>query len=388
MKKVLIFSTAYFPFIGGAEVALKGITDRINDFEFDLITAKIDSKLAKNEKVGNVNVYRVGFGSKLDKFFLPFLGIFLALKINKKNKYNLTWSMMASQASVLASFFKIIKRKVPLLLTIQEGDEEVHLKRYVFGNDFLYKVFIQPWHKLVFKKADFVQVISDDLKKRVKENKVKCPIEVVPNGVDIEYFSKDCSPEEIDKLKKELQKKNNDKFIVTTSRLVLKNAVDDVIRAMKFLPDNIKFLIIGDGPDKDDLEKLAKEEGVEGRIKFLGRIEHFDTLKYLCISDIFCRPSLSEGLGISFLEAMLAGLPTIATPVGGIPDFLQDNVTGFFCKVRDPQSIAEKVKYILDKNNEQVVKEVKHNAKELIKKRYDWKDVTRRMRDIFNKLSL
>ena len=61
-KRVVIFSTAYLPLIGGAELAVKEITDRLKDFEFDLVCARIDGNLPENERLGSVNVHRVGFG--------------------------------------------------------------------------------------------------------------------------------------------------------------------------------------------------------------------------------------------------------------------------------------------------------------------------------------
>ena len=60
-KKILIFSIAYHPFIGGAEMAIKEITDRIGDIDFDLITLRFDKNLSKFERIGNLNVYRIGF---------------------------------------------------------------------------------------------------------------------------------------------------------------------------------------------------------------------------------------------------------------------------------------------------------------------------------------
>ena len=82
-KKILIFSTSYYPFVGGAEVAIKEITDRVSGVDFDIITGRFDFKLPKNEKIGNVNVYRVGFGFKtLDKLLLPFFGAIKTISLN------------------------------------------------------------------------------------------------------------------------------------------------------------------------------------------------------------------------------------------------------------------------------------------------------------------
>lgn len=372
-KKILIFSTAYFPLVGGAEVAVKEITDRIDDVQFDLITARINRKLPKFERIGNVNVYRIGFGIKLDKFLLPILGVFRAVKLNKINKYNLIWSLMASQASVAASFLKILYPKIKLLLNLQEGDEEDHLKRYVFENDFLYKILIKPWYILVFKKADFITALSSYLKQRAVDIGVKCPIEIVPNGVDINKFR---NP------KPEIQ--NESKILITTSRLVKKNAVDDIIEAMKYLPDDVNFYIIGSGPLENKLKQKTKDKKLETRVKFFGYLSHEEIIKYLYNSAIFIRPSLSEGMGISFLEAMAMGVPVIATPVGGIPDFLEEGETGLFCNVRDPESIAEKVKIYFE--NADLREKIKANAKEMVEKKYDWNLIADKMKNIFNKL--
>lgn len=378
-RKILIFSTAYYPFIGGAEVAVKELTDRMKNIQFYLITAKIKRKLLKYERISNVNVYRVGFGCKLDKFLLPFFGLFKALVLHKKNNCDIAWSIMASQGSIAAAFFKIFSPHVKLILTLQEGDEEEHLKRYAFNSDFLYKILIRPWHLLVFKKADDVVAISNDLKRRALDNKVKGKIAIVPNGVDFDNFSRDFPEEELDRIRDEIMIGKNDKIIIHTGRLVKKNSLDSVIKALKFLPDNVKFLSLGIGPDLDALHKLAKDLGIENRIIFWKFISHQEMAAYLKIANVFCRPSLSEGLGSSFLEAMATGVPVIATPVGGIPDFLINNETGWFCKVKNPESIAEKIRYILDEKNVEEVKKVAANAKKMVEEKYGWDRIAKEM---------
>jgi len=106
----------------------------------------------------------------------------------------------------------------------------------------------------------------------------------------------------------------------------------------------------------------------------------------LHISDIFVRPSLSEGMGNSFIEAMAASIPVIATSVGGIVDFLFDPdknsdkpPTGLFCKVRDPEDIAKQVKRLL--KNPVLRAQIILNAKRLTAEKYDWSIIAKDMKE-------
>jgi glycosyltransferase involved in cell wall biosynthesis len=393
MKKILIFSTTYFPYVGGAEVAVREITDRIIDIEFDMITLRFDSGLPRKEKIGNVNVYRVGFTKKeptmddlvrfpmkLNKYLLPFSGFFKSKRLDKKNRYDGIWSIMASYAGFAALFFKFTKRNTPFLLTLQEGDDIGYIKKRTR--------WVSGLYGSIFKSADHIQTISNFLAEYARTMGFKGKLDVVPNGVDFRHFSRSYAGNELEELKHKLGKKENDIFLITTSRLVKKNAVDDVIMSLAFLPENVKFLILGSGPDEVKLKMLAKDRGLGERIKFLGYVGHDELPKYLKISDIFIRPSLSEGLGNSFLEAMAAGLPVIATEVGGIPDFLFDpeknpgfKPTGLFCNVNDPKSIAEKIKLFLENN--ELKAEIISNAMDLVRTKYDWAGICKEMETIF-----
>jgi glycosyltransferase involved in cell wall biosynthesis len=392
--KILIFSTAYFPLVGGAEIAVKEITDRIKDFQFDMITAKIRPNLAKFERHGQVNVYRyrVGLGlGSLDKFLLPIFGFIKAIRLDKKRNYQLIWSIMASQAGVAAAFFKIFQPSKKLLLTLQEGDPEEHLKRYTLGMDFLYKILIKPWHSLPFKKADYLTVISNYLKKRALENKVKVSIEVVPNGVDLEIFNAKIRPFDHDFAsqdhgiaRSDLGIEPDEKIIITVSRLVKKNGLADLIKAGQYLDFSFKILIIGTGPEEKKLRKLVKKLNLKDKVIFLGHIEYQNLINYYYIADVFVRSSLSEGLGNVFLEAMATGLPIIGTPVGGIPDFLIDRKTGLFCQIKNPQSIAQKIKEILEDDN--LRKHLAKNGLRLVREKYDWDKISQKMNKIYHQL--
>jgi 1,2-diacylglycerol 3-alpha-glucosyltransferase len=85
----------------------------------------------------------------------------------------------------------------------------------------------------------------------------------------------------------------------------------------------VDLKVLGDGPLESDLKSLIKSLNLDTRVELTGHISQSDLPEYLEKASIFVRPSLSEGQGISFIEAMAAGLPVVATRVGGIPDFLR-----------------------------------------------------------------
>ena len=131
--------------------------------------------------------------------------------------------------------------------------------------------------------------------------------------------------------------------------------------------------------------------GLSDDVVFLGHIDPEVVYTYLSNADIFVRPSRSEGLGSSFLEAMGAGLPIIGTAVGGIPDFLkdltevgEDKATGLFAKVNDPKDLADKIRTLI--NDENLSQKIAWNGKNLAIKEYSWDNIAGKMRSIFNNL--
>ncbi len=380
MKKVLIFSTAYLPLTGGAEVATKELTDRMGEFEFDLITARIDKKLPRQEVVGRVNVHRIGFGFAFDKFLLPVLGLPIALRLHSENKYSLAWAIMASQAGVLAVLFsKIVK--VKLLTTLQEGDEESHLKRYAFGSLLLFRLFIRPFHRFAIKKSDRLHVISDYLKARALESGAKMPIAVIPNGVDLTRFSKAISEPEKQNLLSSLGISYGEKVVLSVSRLERKNAIDVLVRSMEFV--SAKCVIVGTGSEEEMIKKLILDLDIRDKVILAGNIRNEDIVSYYAIADVFARPSRSEGQGISFIEAMATGVPIVATKVGGIPDFLTDKETGIFCEVDDAKDLGEKIEELLI--NKELHKHISENAIKLVKAKYGWDKIALHIDDLFNR---
>ncbi|MBU1036408.1 glycosyltransferase family 4 protein [Patescibacteria group bacterium] len=374
-KRILIFSTAYYPFVGGAEVAVKEITDRLTDYQFEMVTALMDKKLLPQEKIGRIMVNRVGVGvPKVDKLYLASRGYKKGLLLHKKNNYQAVWAVMASYGGFAALSFKL-KTGIPYFLTLQEGDSFEYISQRVawFKNRF----------KKIFTKADGLQAISNHLYQWGKKMGFSGEFsEVVPNGVDVNIFTKDYPQTEIQKIRQSFGFPDKTIVIVTASRLVEKNGIEYVIKALKQLPENICFYICGVGELEERLKNITKRLSLEKRVVFTGYKDHQELSKIFKASDIFIRPSLSEGLGNAFLEAMATGLVTIGTLVGGIPDFLEDGITGLVCKPQDPDNIAQVIKRASKMNQEEKNK-LHENVMKIINARYNWEYISSRMDYLF-----
>lgn len=379
-KRVLIFSTAYYPFVGGAEVAIKEITDRLVDYEFEMITALMDKKLPRVEQVGAVKVYRIGWGiPTLDKLYLATFGHLKGFRLHKSNFYQAIWAMMASFGGFAALSFKL-KTNLPYLLTLQEGDPIEYILNKVR--------LVRSRFNKIFTKADALQPISNYLYDWGKQMGFKGKVaEVIPNGVDVSIFTKEYSGELITKQRQAFGFSADSKIIVTASRLVIKNGVGDVIKALSKLPDNICFYICGVGELESSLKQLTQELDLTKRVMFGGYKNHQELALILKASDIFIRPSITEGLGNSFLEAMAAGLITIGTLVGGIPDFLKDGVTGLVCQPQNPENIAQVISRAAHMNDEEK-KRLHQNAMRIIEEKYNWTYIGRRMDYVFKQLMI
>ena len=225
MKKILIFSLAYYPkHVGGAEVAIKEITDRISseEFEFHMVTLRFDDTLPKEEKIGNVFVHRIGptkhnptisdlrkFPLYANKIVYQFLAVWEAHQLHKKYHFDATWAMMAHSSGVPAGIFKTLHPEVKYLLTLQEGDPIDYIKKKMRP--------IYPLFARAFTKADMIQVISTFLGKWARDMGFKGRMAIVPNAVNTKHFSQDYKKEDIEALKQKLGKKEGDIFLITSS---------------------------------------------------------------------------------------------------------------------------------------------------------------------------
>lgn len=168
-----------------------------------------------------------------------------------------------------------------------------------------------------------------------KEMGVGCGIEVVYNSVDVERFVPQASAEERSKYAHP-----DEKILMHISNFREVKRTSDVVRIFAKVKEAIgaRLVMIGDGPEKPACVSLAQQLGVHGRIIFVPSFPEVE--KVLAVSDILLLPSAQESFGLVALEAMACGVPVVASNIGGIPEVVEDGVSGFLHDLGDVEAMA------------------------------------------------
>lgn len=235
---------------------------------------------------------------------------------------------------------QILKTKgihIPVITTLHGTDITL------VGKDATY----EPVVTFSINQSDGVTAVSKDLKKDTMNLfDITTQIEVIPNFIDLERFKK----QKKDHFKKAICP-NDEKLIVHTSNFRKVKRVQDVIdvfnRVRKVVPS--KLLLVGDGPERFQMEELCRNLCNFDDVRFLGKLEAVEEV--LSVADLFLMTSEKESFGLAALEAMACEVPVISTNAGGLPELNLDGTSGFVCNVGDTKAMAEKAIHILDDAN-------------------------------------
>lgn len=223
-------------------------------------------------------------------------------------------------------------------------------------------------------------IVQTEYQRKVLQNFVgikQRKIVVIPNSVRIHELDKT--------LFLNIKRLYAEKVVLSTAcRLVPWKGLGYLIEALKYLPNEFILLIFGEGPDRIKLEKVSKEFEVQERVHFYGRIPHNKIQSVIKATDVFVLPSLYEPAGVALLDAFAAGVPVIASRVGGIPEIVQDGKNGLLVKPGDARDIAEKVGMITSDSD--FVEEMTLRQKDMLKK-YEMSNLIARYVDVYNEIA-
>lgn len=216
----------------------------------------------------------------------------------------------------------------------------------------------KPAVEFSINQSNAVTAVSESLKRETLELfQIKQNIFAIPNFIDFNKY-----PDRKDPICEELHLSNHgEKVISHISNFRPVKRISDLIQVFYRIQQkvNSKLLLIGEGPEREQAEYLAKQLGIFHKVHFLGNC--LEVNKVLCYSDLFLLPSEKESFGLAALEAMAAKTPVISTNVGGLPEVNIDGVTGFTLPLGAVDEMAAKAIYLL--NNETLLAQFKENAK-------------------------
>lgn len=253
------------------------------------------------------------------------------------------------------------KYKVPLIVTIHGQDMQYTIHENNKSREIIKNV-INSSFKTIMVSKKLKGIALSELS--IPENK----IEVIGNGIDIGNLRDKGNVDN-----RLVEGYKGKRVILSASNLISLKGIDFNIKAVKKLSDKFKdmvYLIIGDGPERRNLENLACDLGISDKIEFLGQLPHEEVMKYMAICDIFSMPSWNEGFGMAYIEAMSSGKPIIACEGQGIQDVVTNGINGMLVKPKDVDSLAEAMEFLLAGEEER--KKIGNLSRDIVLNEYTW----------------
>ena len=225
--------------------------------------------------------------------------------------------------------------------------------------------FSKSFEKEALSWADAITAVSKSVVDYY--GKLGFNVHYIPNAIDLALIPN-------------TRKRVYPRQVIFVGRLSKEKGVDILIDAFNMLSADIHLLIIGDGPEKKNLEKQSKNKNIH----FLGYIDHEKTLEYIHGSDVLLQPSRKEGLSTTLLEAMSCRVPIIATNVGGNTELTEDMKNGILVESENVKQIVDSIEKIL--NDDNLKRELTENAYRKIVNEYDWNKVVKSYINLYQKL--
>jgi len=233
----------------------------------------------------------------------------------------------------------------------------------------------------VYKKVDRIILVSKKLKE-ISDNNVGFANKstVISNGVAVSNI---------------LKEKNiilgestlDSRIILSVSYLITRKAIDFNLKAIAQLINkypNLKYLIIGNGPEMRHLKELSNNLRINKHVEFLGQLSHENVLVYMAKADIFSLPSWDEAFGVVYIEAMAQGTPVIGCQGEGIEDFVEHGITGMLVKPKDVDSLVKAMDYLLSNPDE--AQAIGKRARKLVLENYTWEKNAEKTIDVYREV--
>jgi glycosyltransferase involved in cell wall biosynthesis len=357
------------------------LSRRLGD-SFDVMVLAPHAPGAKRiEKIGNLEVYRFRYFFSRWQSLAYHGGIMANLKQNRMRYLLVPFFLLSELASLMCLLRKYRIHVIHAHWLIPNGLIAVVARTLAIaekpaivctshGTDLfgLTGTIFRWMQKLVMTKVDKLTVVSNALCKHANALVNRDDLEVIPMGADLAGSFTPPS---------DTKRSNHELLFV--GRLVEQKGIRYLIRAMpEILKDHpqVTLSIAGNGPERENLQRLADATGVGEYVRFLGPVENSALKELYGRATMLVSPSLAEGFGLVFVEALGCACPVVATDLPAIRDIVIDGVNGLVCRQRDSSDLAAKVCFLLD---HPVLRENMGSAgRQHVQAQFDWATISRR----------
>jgi len=328
-----------YPTYGGSGVVATelGKTLALKGHEVHFISYAMPTRL--NSFIGNIFYHEVEMYS-YPLFDFPLYSIALSSKMVEVVKFN-DLDLIHAHYAIPHATSAYLAREI--LKKERKKSKDIKVITTLHGTD-ITLVGLEPSFlatmKFSIEQSDGVTAVSKFLKdKTISNYNIEKDIEVIPNFIDTNKYKRSSS-------KKTGCFRNNfanenEKILIHVSNFRPVKRVPDVIKIFSLVREKIasRLILVGDGPERSECERLCRELGIMEYVKFMGKQDSLPEI--LSIADLFFMPSQSESFGLSALEAMSCGVPVISSSVGGLPELNLHGETGYIAEFGDVERMAK-----------------------------------------------
>ncbi len=226
---------------------------------------------------------------------------------------------------------RIVKAlNIPLVITCHALYEDY--TKYFCPSRTLGKKIVKIMSNKIYNPAKTLIVPSDKLRIVEEGYGIRCPIEVIPSGINLDVYKKQLSKKERVKILSELGLQNSNKYLVTVCRLAAEKNIDELLRYLPTLikrDKDIKLIIVGDGPYKTKLVKEINRLDISDHVVFTGAVSGDEIYKYYQLGNIFVSASTSETQGLTYIEALASGMPMVCKKDKCLDGVIEKGTNGF-----------------------------------------------------------
>ncbi|RHW43977.1 glycosyltransferase family 4 protein [Bombilactobacillus bombi] len=321
-----IFTDTYFPQVSGVATSIQTLK---NDLERKGNTVYIftttDPHVAKNTI--EPNIFRLGsipFISFTDRR-IAYRGMFHALKLAKELDLDIVHTQTEFSLGLIGKFVAH-SLKIPCVHTYHTMYEDY--LHYVLNGHLLKPYHVKQMSKLFISGLSGVVAPSKRVYDTLQGYGIKTPMEIIPTGVDLSEYTR---PIDTVALKQQLNLQDNQPILLTLSRIAHEKKIEILIKSMPKLLNyypNLVLLIVGGGPDMDDLVELVTKLNLTENVLFVGEVNHEDVAPYYHLANLFVSASDTESQGLTFIEAMATGLKCVVRSSPYTDDLFDDPSLG------------------------------------------------------------